>query len=281
MWTDHVRQGDLLHAAPLRLDDHDVVHADRVAEGELHPGEHVGERRLRGEAGDDRHEPRGGEDARARGPGTREGQQDRADRDDHDRHHREPPDDEHLRAHPARDPVVGHVHAVAAEPEVLEEDREGAHQPGGGDDRDHVQQVVEAVAHLARRDRGTERDPDGDHHEQHAEGAAGAGDEPRRPLPPAGDDADDEGDDGGDEQGGGHGGEQRDGHGDGGHGEQGGQVHGSSRGVGRTALSRASSLAGAPRSTGRASRGGRGRDAGAPTAGTPACRGSARACRPR
>ncbi len=43
----------LLDAAPLAVDDHDVVDAQRVAEGQLQPGEHIAQRRLGRDAGDD------------------------------------------------------------------------------------------------------------------------------------------------------------------------------------------------------------------------------------
>ena len=72
----HIREGDLLDATPFTVRHDDVIHPDRVAEGELHAREHGGEGRLGGETGDDSGDPGRRQQARTDGLYFGEGQQD-------------------------------------------------------------------------------------------------------------------------------------------------------------------------------------------------------------
>ena len=142
---DHVAQRDLLDPAPLLVRDHHVVDADRVAERELDPGEDVGQRGLGGESRDDADQPGRGEQAGTHGAHAGEAEQSRSEgHHDHDRHG-QPPQDQHLRAHPPRGPVVGHVGPVALQAQVLQEQQHGREQPRPCADRREPQHQADGL----------------------------------------------------------------------------------------------------------------------------------------
>ena len=171
---DDVGERDLLDAAPLVGDDDHVVHPDRVGERELQPGEHVGQGALRGQAGDDRDEPRGRQEARAERPGRREREQDRRDRAEHEDRDRDAAQHLDLRADAAGVPVVGDVDPVPLQRGVLEHEREAADQPRHGDDERDQQDVLDGPRPVGRVGAQAQRDPDRDHEQDRAHGLARA-----------------------------------------------------------------------------------------------------------
>ena len=160
------------YAAVLPVGDDDVVDAECVAEGELHAGEEVGEARLRGETGDDAHEPGGGEQARARGLRPGEGEEDGGDGEDDDERRGEAAQDGDLRLHAPCDAVVGAGDLCRVVPQhdaVEEEPHDRGDEPcPRGDRHDDEDARVHVEPVLAGQGDG-ERDPHGDDEEQHPE----------------------------------------------------------------------------------------------------------------
>jgi hypothetical protein len=133
----------------------------------LQASEHVGERRLRGDARDDADDAGRGEDARPERLHPREREEDGPDRHDRDHHETDAAQHEHLRAHPPRIPVVGDVDRVAGDGAGDREIQQGAQQPSRSRDRDDHEPVVDELARRGLGQRGCERSPHAQHHEQH------------------------------------------------------------------------------------------------------------------
>ncbi|GMA87397.1 hypothetical protein GCM10025868_26470 [Angustibacter aerolatus] len=126
----------------------------------LQAGDHVGQRRLRGQAGDDADDAGGREHAGAGCPGRGEGEQHRRDGQHGEHHDGEPAQEPHLGAHPPGLAVVLHVDVVAAQREVLEHERQGRHQPGDGADQrqaEHPGDHLDGAAAALRRQHALHR----------------------------------------------------------------------------------------------------------------------------
>jgi hypothetical protein len=60
----------------------------------------------------------------------------------------------------------GNVHSESVEPQVLEEDGEGAHEPGAECDGENEEEVADGILRLELRRVGRERNPEQDAHQQ-------------------------------------------------------------------------------------------------------------------
>ena len=118
-----------------------------VAEGDLEPGEEVAEGGLRGDAGDDAQDARGGQQGGARRAHRGEGEQHRRDRHHGDDRADHPLDQRDLRAHPA-DPGRRRVceRRVTGVRGLHHGRRDPHHQPGARADQDQREQLAEARA---------------------------------------------------------------------------------------------------------------------------------------
>jgi hypothetical protein len=203
---DNVGERDLLHSPPLAFHDHDVVDADRIAEGQLHAREYVRETRLHSKSRDDRQQSSGCEKTRPEGLGPGERQEHSPQgHDDHD-HDAEPSQDQHLRSHTPSDTVVRGVYAVAREAKVFEKDDDGAHQPRDCHDRENSHgQGDDGRGDLIGHGHA-ESDPYEADHEGRSERSSASLDECARPRTALCRDAEEEGDNEDDE----HGGDRRD-----------------------------------------------------------------------
>ena len=172
------------------------------------PGEHVGQRALRRQAGDDREQARGRQEARAQRPRRRERQQDRRDRAEHQDRDGDAAQHLDLGADPARVPVVGDVDPVPLEGGVLQHEGEAADQPGHRDDERDQQDVLDGPRPVGRVGAQPQRDPDRDDEQDRAHRLAraagevgGDGGAAREPSHHHGEEGrGEEGDDDGDEE---------------------------------------------------------------------------------
>ncbi|MCY1297311.1 hypothetical protein D9M70_467470 [compost metagenome] len=136
----HVSAGDLLHAAPLALDDQHIVQPDRLGQRQLQAGNQVAEHRLGGKAGDQADHARRGQQAGADLPRTGEGHQHhRRANHDHQRHGdaRQHP---RLRMDAPRAHVVRHIDGVPFQHTLRKAGDDARRQPRRGDNH---QQTVE------------------------------------------------------------------------------------------------------------------------------------------
>nr|RZI36497.1 hypothetical protein BJQ95_01092 [Cryobacterium sp. SO1] len=169
---DDVGEGDLLNLAPLPLDDHDVIHPQRVVERELHAGEDVRQGGLGRQARHDAEQAGGGEQARTHGRGAGDAEQHGADGADDEDHDADAPEHPQLGAHPAGHPVVAHVDAVPVRGHLLGVVEQRAEQPGGAADEqgaeDEAHQGVPVLGHVeVAGDGEPERTDQDGHAERH------------------------------------------------------------------------------------------------------------------
>ena len=112
---DDVGESDLFDTTPFAVGDHNIIHSDGIAEGELHSRKNVSESGLGGDTGDDADEACGSQHASPQSLCTGESQEDRTNSNDDDDGSQDAPNELNLSADAASGTIVGNINRVAVQ----------------------------------------------------------------------------------------------------------------------------------------------------------------------